>query len=298
VSATTRYPPWQPIGLTFWTEAHYPLFCWSRLVTAGLSGLCPVLFPTHGDYSEDWEAECKNMLQGFARCEPLCLEYPHIPISECLNPVEVIYQTALATIRTAKDLSLVPMHMKCLTLLTAENVHDQNKFEAKHGYFMESSPLTRIGCTPNQKVVKKAISNISVPAPRSLDKRCSALGWQNLKGHTSSRLLLQPHHSLGMFAGSQGCVESPNSNSCVPAVPNDGPDGISKIAASVAFLSFRFMAAMGRRPVWTRVVWRVRAEQNSQHQQLDATAQNWRLPPEQHRQAQCQEGMLLHIRIL
>ncbi len=33
------------------------------------------------------------MLQGFARCEPLCLEYFHIPISECLNPVEVIYQT-------------------------------------------------------------------------------------------------------------------------------------------------------------------------------------------------------------
>jgi hypothetical protein len=40
------------------------------------------------------------MLQGFAGCEPLCLEYPHIPISECLNPVEVIYQTALATIRS------------------------------------------------------------------------------------------------------------------------------------------------------------------------------------------------------
>ena len=66
------------------------------------------------------------MLQGFARCEPLCLEYPHIPISECLNPVEVIYQTALATIRTEKDLSLqvAPMHLKCLTLLTAKNVHD------------------------------------------------------------------------------------------------------------------------------------------------------------------------------
>ncbi len=99
------------------------------------------------------------MLQGFARCEPLCLEYPHIPISECLNPVEVIYQTAMATIRTvrtAKDLSLVPMHLKCITLLTAENVHDQNKFEAKHDYFMESSPLTRIGCTPNQEVMKKA----------------------------------------------------------------------------------------------------------------------------------------------
>ena len=99
------------------------------------------------------------MLQGFARCEPLCLEYPHIPISECLNPVEVIYQTALATIRTvrtAKDRSLVPMHLKCLTLLTAENVHDQKQFEAKHGYFMESSPLTRISCTPNQEVMKKA----------------------------------------------------------------------------------------------------------------------------------------------
>ncbi len=40
--------------------------------------------------SEDWEAECENMLQDFARCEPLCLEYPHIPISECLNPMEVI----------------------------------------------------------------------------------------------------------------------------------------------------------------------------------------------------------------
>jgi hypothetical protein len=73
------------------------------------------------------------MLQGFARCEPLCLEYPHIHISECLNPVEVIYQTALATIRTGKDLSLVSIHLKCLTLLTAENVHDQNQFEAKHG---------------------------------------------------------------------------------------------------------------------------------------------------------------------
>jgi hypothetical protein len=96
------------------------------------------------------------MLQDFARCEPLCLEYPHIPISERPNPVEVIYQSALATIRTAKDLSLVPMHLKCLTHLTAENVHDQNKFEAKHGYFMESSPLTRICCTPNQEVMKKA----------------------------------------------------------------------------------------------------------------------------------------------
>jgi hypothetical protein len=58
------------------------------------------------------------------------------------------------------------------------------------------------------------------------------------------RLLLQPHKPLGMFARSQGCVESPNSNSCVPAVSNDGPDGVSKIAASVAFISFRFMAAM------------------------------------------------------
>jgi hypothetical protein len=96
------------------------------------------------------------MLQGFARCEPLCLEYPHISISKCLNPVEVIYQTALATIRTAKDLALVPMHLKCLTLLTAKNVLDQNKFEANHGYFMESSPLTRICCTPNQKVTEKA----------------------------------------------------------------------------------------------------------------------------------------------
>ena len=68
------------------------------------------------------------------------------------------FQTALATIRTEKDLSLqvVPMHLKCLTLLTAKNVHDQNKFEAKHGYFMESSPLTQIGCTPNQEVIKKA----------------------------------------------------------------------------------------------------------------------------------------------
>jgi hypothetical protein len=94
------------------------------------------------------------MLQGFARCEPLCLEYPHIPNSECLNPVEVIYQTALQ--RTAKDLSLVPMHLKCLTLLTAENVHDQDKFEAKHEYFMESSPLTGIVYTPNQEVMKKA----------------------------------------------------------------------------------------------------------------------------------------------
>jgi hypothetical protein len=42
----------------------------------------------------------------------------------------------------------------------------------------------------------------------------------------------------------QGCVESPNSNSCVPAVQKDGPDGVSKIAASVTFISFRFMAAM------------------------------------------------------
>jgi hypothetical protein len=89
------------------------------------------------------------MLQGFARFEQLCLEYPHIPISERLNPVEMIYQTALATIQTAKALSLVLMPLKCLTLLTAENVHCQNKFEAKHGYFMESSPLMRIGCTPN-----------------------------------------------------------------------------------------------------------------------------------------------------
>jgi hypothetical protein len=96
------------------------------------------------------------MLPGFARCAPLCLEYPHIHISECLNPVEVIYQTALATILTTKDLSLFPMHLKCLTLLTAENVHDQNNLEEKHGYFMESLPLTRIGCTPNQEVMKKA----------------------------------------------------------------------------------------------------------------------------------------------
>ncbi len=34
-------------------------------------------------------------------CPLRALEYPHIPISECLNPVEVIYQTALATIRPA-----------------------------------------------------------------------------------------------------------------------------------------------------------------------------------------------------
>jgi hypothetical protein len=72
--------------------------------------------------------------------------------------VELIYHTALATILTEKELSLqvVPMHLKYLTLLTAKNVHNQNKFGAKHGYFMESSPLTRIDCTPNQEVMKKA----------------------------------------------------------------------------------------------------------------------------------------------
>ncbi len=79
VTATTRYHPWQPFCQSFWTEAHYLLSCRSRPVTAGLSGLCPVLFPTHGDSSEDWGAEWKNMLQGFARCEPLCFNIPISP---------------------------------------------------------------------------------------------------------------------------------------------------------------------------------------------------------------------------
>ncbi len=38
-------------------------------------------------------------------------------------------------IRTAKALSLVPMHLKCRTLLTAENVHGQNRFINKCDFF-------------------------------------------------------------------------------------------------------------------------------------------------------------------
>jgi hypothetical protein len=131
------------------------LSCWSRSVTAGLSGLC--VFPPTGILLKIERRNARICCRILPAASPCALNiHQHIPISKSLNPVEVIYQTALATIRTAKDMSLVPMHLKCLTLLTAENVHDQNKFEAKHGYFMESSPRTRIGCTPNQEVTKKA----------------------------------------------------------------------------------------------------------------------------------------------
>ncbi len=118
--------------------------------------------------------------------------------------VEVIYQTALATIRTAKDLSLVSMHLKCLTLLTAENVHDQNKFEAKPGSLMDLSPLTRICCTLNQRIMKKAHFQTYSPAPGSLDRRSTALGCQNQRAHSSFRLLLQPHKPLVTFCGGRG----------------------------------------------------------------------------------------------
>ncbi len=84
---------------------------------------------------------------------PWIFPYPHLWMSKSSGSD---LSDRLATIQTAKALSLVPMNLKCLTLLTAENVHGQNKIEAKRGYFMESPPLTRIGCIANQKIIKKA----------------------------------------------------------------------------------------------------------------------------------------------
>ena len=133
------------------------LVCQSRPVTA--AGLGPNLkryFPPTGNIPK-----LRGRIQGHAAgfcplLAPVPCLYPY-PITECLNPVGVIFPTILPTIRTTKALFLLPMHRTCLTLQATKSAHDsQHKFEAKPGSFADLSPQTRLCCTPNQMIMKRA----------------------------------------------------------------------------------------------------------------------------------------------